>query len=379
MSPRRRQITYSQRPTHAARAAHARGDKQFRTYDTSHIRPKRSKAPGIVAAVIVIVVIVAVVAAIFAVRGCSSVELLPEGQTAEVTFEEGSSAQVFGDALVEARLVPSADAFVSRANELDAASALKPGTYTFEGGMSVDDIIAELQAGPAIVGSALTVPEGFTLEQTAAAVEETTQGRVTADAFTQAASNASAYAADYPFLADAGTSSLEGFLFPKTYDIPDDATADSIVRMMLDQYSTEVSGLDYTYPTGRGMSAYDALILASIVEKEATESTRATVASVFYNRLEIDMPLQSDATTAYVVKRDPTAEDIANDTSPYSTYQNTGLPAGPICSPGLASLQAVCAPEHTDYFYFYFEADESGELQYYFSETNDEHNEAIFG
>ncbi len=378
MSPRR-QITYSRRPNRAARAAHARGYKQFRTYDTSHILPRRSKVPGIVAALVASVIIAVVLVAFFAIRGCSAVELLSEGEAAEITFEEGSSAQAFGEALAEARLIASADEFVSRANELGVTGSLQPGTYVFTGGMSVDDIIAQIQAGPGITGVALTIPEGFTLAQTAARVEEVTEGRVTADAFAQTASNAAVYAADYAFLAEAGEVSLEGFLFPKTYGVSDDATADSIIRMMLDQYATETAGLDYAYPAGAGLSNYEALILASIVEKEATDSTRATVASVFYNRLANGMRLQSDATTAYVVGGDPTADDIANDTSGYSTYQNDGLPIGPICSPSLASLEAVCAPEETSYFYFYFEADETGELQYYFSETNDEHNAAIFG
>lgn len=378
---RRRQVTYSNRPTHAARVAHAKGDRQFRTYDTSHICPKRSKTPMIAAGAIgLAAVVVIVLVIVFAVRGCSpAVELLPEGQSAEVTIEEGEGASSVASSLVEAGLVANADEFLARLEQLGASSSLKPGTYTIEGGTTTDDIIGLLEAGAGMTGDTLTLPEGLTLAATAQRVEEATGGRVTAADFTAAASNASTYAADYPFLADAGTNSLEGFLFPKTYPIADDATADSIIRMLLNQYVTETAGLDYAYPTQAGLSNYQALVLASIVEKEATESTRVTVASVFYNRLAIDMPLQSDATTAYVVQRDPTADDIANDTTPYSTYQNRGLPPTPICSPSLSSLQAVCAPETTNYFYFYFEPDESGQLQYYFSETNDEHNAAVFG
>lgn len=378
---RRRQVTYSNRPTHAARVAHAKGDRQFRTYDTSHICPKRSKAPMVVAGAIgIAAVVIIVLVIVFAVRGCSpAVELLPEGQSAEVTIEEGEGASSVANSLVEAGLVANADDFLARLDQLGASSSLKPGTYTIEGGTTTDDIIGLLEAGAGMTGDTLTLPEGLTLAATAQRVEEATGGRVTAADFTAAASNASTYAADYPFLADAGTNSLEGFLFPKTYPITDDATADSIIRMLLDQYVTETAGLDYAYPTQAGLSNYQTLVLASIVEKEATESTRVTVASVFYNRLAIDMPLQSDATTAYVVQRDPTADDIANDTTPYSTYQNRGLPPTPICSPSLSSLQAVCAPETTNYFYFYFEPDESGQLQYHFSETNDEHNAAVFG
>lgn len=387
MTPRRRQITYSERPNHAARAAHARGERQFKTYDTSQIRPKKSRAPMVFAAIIaVVVLIVAVFAVVSIVRGCTpAVEQVPEGQSVEVSFAEGSGAKTFGQTLADAGLIADSGEFVSRVNALDAASSLKPGTYTFVGGTSIDDIIAQLEAGPAAKGDTFVVPEGFTVSRMSSRIEEATNGRITADQFKKAASDASVYASEYPFLADAGKNSLEGFLFPKTYVITEDMDAAAVVRMMLSQYQKEVATLDYAYPSkasylgNTGLTPYQALILASIVEKEATDETRGTVASVFYNRLAISMPLQSDATTAYVIGGDPSKSDIDNDTSAYSTYANNGLPPAPICSPGIESLKAVCAPEATEYLYFYFKADESGKMQYYFSKTNDEHNAAVFG
>ena len=185
------------------------------------------------------------------------------------------------------------------------------------------------------------------------------------------------YAASYSFLADAGTNSLEGFLFPKTYAVADDATADSLVRMMLDQFQKETAGLDWSYLQSQGLSIYDAVNLASIVEKESSgdEQIRAQVAAVFYNRLETTGEpsygfLQSDATTAYEVGHDPTPEEVHAET-PYSTYTNKGLPPTPICSPSLDCLKAVCAPDQESlgkYFFFYFEGD-----SYYFTETYEDH------
>lgn len=90
------------------------------------------------------------------------------------------------------------------------------------------------------------------------------------------------------------------------------------------------------------------------------------------------MPLQSDATTAYEVGREPTADDVATD-GPFNTYTNNGLTPSPICSPGLESIQAALAPETTNYLYFYFVPNDSGGLDYYFSETYDEHLAAIAG
>lgn len=378
--PPRKQVTYSQRPNHAARSAHARGEREFRTYDTSYIRPKQSKGPKIFAAVLAVVVIGGLawggLTLFNSCSGSAPVELLAEGQEATVVVEQGSGAKAIGEQLVEKKLVGSASDFTKRVNEMGVESQLKPGTYTFAGGTSLDDIVRQLAAGPDM-GNALTIPEGYKLSDIAAAVATASEGRITAEAFTAAASDASVYAASYSFLADAGTNSLEGFLFPKTYAVADDATADSLVRMMLDQFQKETAGLDWSYPQSQGLSIYDAVNLASIVEKESSgdEQIRAQVAAVFYNRLETTGEpsygfLQSDATTAYEVGHDPTPEEVHAET-PYSTYTNKGLPPTPICSPSLDCLKAVCAPDQESlgkYFFFYFEGD-----SYYFTETYEDH------
>lgn len=376
--PPRKQVTYSQRPNHAARSAHARGEREFRTYDTSYIRPKQSKGPKIFAAVLAVVVIGGLVwGGLTLFNSCSGTpaELLAEGQEAAVVVEQGSGAKAIGEQLVEKKLVGSASDFTKRVNEMGVESQLKPGTYTFAGGTSLDDIVRQLAAGPDM-GNALTIPEGYKLSDIAAAVATASEGRITAEAFTAAASDASVYAASYSFLADAGTNSLEGFLFPKTYAVADDATADSLVRMMLDQFQKETAGLDWSYPQSQGLSIYDAVNLASIVEKESSgdEQIRAQVAAVFYNRLETTGEpsygfLQSDATTAYEVGHDPTPEEVHAET-PYSTYTNKGLPPTPICSPSLDCLKAVCAPDQESLgkYFFYFEGD-----SYYFTETYEDH------
>lgn len=378
--PPRKQVTYSQRPNHAARSAHARGEREFRTYDTSYIRPKQSKGPKIFAAVLAVVVIGGLawggLTLFNSCSGSAPVELLAEGQEATVVVEQGSGAKAIGELLVEKKLVGSASDFTKRVSEMGVESQLKPGTYTFAGGTSLDDIVRQIAAGPDM-GNALTIPEGYKLSEIAAAVATASEGRITAEAFTAAASDASVYAASYSFLADAGTNSLEGFLFPKTYAVADDATADSLVRMMLDQFQKETASLDWSYPQSQGLSIYDAVNLASIVEKESSgdEQIRAKVAAVFYNRLETTGEpsygfLQSDATTAYEVGHDPTPEEVHAET-PYSTYTNKGLPPTPICSPNLDCLKAVCAPDQESlgkYFFFYFEGD-----SYYFTETYEDH------
>lgn len=372
--PPRKQVTYSQRPTHAARSAHARGEREFRTYDTSYIRPKRSRGPIIFAIVLAVIVIVGLSWGVLTLfNSCSEApsRMLGVDEQATVVVQEGAAAQSIGKDLQQAGLVAGSSDFTKRVNELGVDAQLKPGTYTFAGGTSVDDIIKQLTSGPSS-GATLTIPEGSTLAQTAELVAQATNGKVSAEAFTAAASNASVYAAEFPFLADVGANSLEGFLFPKTYPVNDDVTADSLVKTMLAQFQKETASLDYSYPDGKRLSKYDVVKLASIVEKESDADHRGTVASVFYNRLAVPMRLQSDATTAYEVGHPPTPEDIATN-RPYNTYTNDGLPPTPIDSPSLDSLKAVCSPEQTKYLYFYFQPDDKGVMQYYFSETYDEH------
>ena len=369
--PRRRNITYSSRPTHAARSAHAKGDKAFRTYDTTAIRPKRSPVPAIIG-VIVLIALIGLIAfgVMHFARGCFGSHQVEKGTEVTIVVDEGESVKSIAKTLADAGLIANANEFTERVSTLGIEDKLHPGTYTLVGGQSVDEIIQVLQTP--VASETFTVPEGSTIRQTAEIVAKATGGRITADQFVAAASNASTYAHDYTFLGEAGTNSLEGFLFPKTYPYDESSTADSIIRMMLDQFGSETTKLDWSYATSHGLSHYDVVKLASIVEKESDAAHRATVASVFYNRLADGMRLQSDATVAYFVGHDPTADDVDTE-SPYNTYFIEGLPPTPINSPSLECLQAVCSPEQTGYYYFYFEDDGHGGLKYSFSETYDEH------
>lgn len=359
-----------------------------RRHAAAAAKPTRNRTvPAVAGAAIVAVIVVIVlwVAGVFS--ACSSQETVADGTQVQVTVPEGASTKQIASLLYDSKLIATQGDFTNAVDRAGAATALKPGTYVFTGGTSADDLVSQMEQGPTV--DVVTIPEGSTLEQTAKLVARATDDRITAKAFRAQAMKASSYAKDYSFIkkADYGSDketkasapyndSLEGFLFPKTYDISKNATADDVVRMMLDQYQQETSTLDFSQAKKNGLTEYETLILASVIEKEAAADNRATVASVFYNRLKKGMPLQSDATVAYVVGHDPKPSDLNVD-SPYNTYRDTGLPVGPICSPSLDSLQAACQPEHTDYLYFYFAKDGSGKMQYYFSKTYQQHQEAI--
>lgn len=370
MALRQRQVPISSKNSFQAQRAHARAKQAFKTYDTSAIRPKRSKVPYIIVAVVVI----AVIAAIFLIAGSCQPKVegsLPADEQAVIVVEEGESAAGVGLTLEEAGLVGEAAAFTDLVKEKNAAASIIPGAYVFNGKTSIDDILQALMVGPSATGVTLTIPEGFTRQAISEAVESATNGRISAQSFMDASADAQVYASDYDFLKDAGNNNLEGFLFPKTYNITAGDDAEAVVRMMLNQFGADTAAIDWSYPEREHLNRYEALILASIVEKEAAADNRVTVASVFYNRLNSNPPyLQSDATTAYEVGHDPTGEEVHADT-PYSTYSHTGLPPTPICNPSLSSIQAVCNPEETDYMYFY-----SGDGVYTFSRTYDEHQRA---
>lgn len=384
----RKQITYSSHPTHRARMVHAQGERHFKTYDTSHIRPQKSKAPMIVAAVLAVVVLaLAAFALTTLMRGCSSQtaaevdgDQVVVSADVSATVAPGSTADEVASALQSAGAVPNPEEFLARAKTLGADSKFQAGTYSFSAGMTLDEVINAVATGNLGTVS-LTIPEGYKLADIAATVEQVTGGDITAADFEAAASDASAYAADYDFLADAGGNSLEGFLFPKTYALGTDATADSVIRMMLDQFRAEFSSVDtasakgIAFADGSTASDYDILIIASMIEREAQlDDERPLVASVIYNRLVSDMPLQIDATTAYVYGTDFTPEQL-HEEGPYNTYDKTGLPAGPICSPGAASLVAASSPATTDYLYYVTKGDGSG--GHNFAATYDEHQQNI--
>ena len=283
------------------------------------------------------------------------------GQEVEVTIPDGSSTGSIASILQDAGVISDTSSFVQEVQKQNVEQKLKSGSYSLLTGSSVSNVINQLVAGPNSTASTLQVPEGYTAAQVASLVEEKF-GISSSDFVAQA--KASNYVADYPFLSEAANDSLEGFLFPKTYDFAGQTvTADSVIRAMLNQYQAEVATLDLDAARqelesryGRSFSNYDVLTLASIVEKEAlTDDDRPLVSSVFYNRLAASMPLQSDATLAYTLGREVTADDLTQD-----------------CNPGLASLTAAASPQDTGYYYFFIT-----NSVHAFSETYEQHQQVI--
>lgn len=338
---------------------------------------------GIVAAIALVSVIgIIVVPKIFG-SGSSDSQTIVAGNTVEIQIPTGSGASAIATLLYDNGVIASKSEFLSTMRRMGAEQSLKSGSFRFTTGASTSEIIDLLISGPNGSGLTLTIPEGYTVKAIASKVQDSQLGVSYDDFIAQA--KASNYASEYSFLEGAQNDSLEGFLFPKTYTFDTGVTADTIIRTMLNQFQTELATLDLSYAQGRGLSVAELVNLASIVEKESDDNTRAQVAAVFYNRLNnMGEPnygyLQSDATTAYSVGHDPSGDEVHDASDPYSTYSYQGLPPTPICNPGLAALQAVCSPDQQmigdGYYYFYFWT-QDGETQYAFSKTYAEHQQAI--
>lgn len=265
-----------------------------------------------------------------------------------VTIEEGENTAEIAGKLSDEGVVTSALLFRFLAWIEGKQGDFKAGHYVFYTGMRYGEVFAILEQGPNSQVR-LTLPEGLTLRQTAERVAQVTG--IPVEEFEAAAKGDF----DIAYIPDEKKGNLEGFLFPKTYELAADVSAEEVIRMLLDQFEAEVSGLDWSRAEALGLGPYEVVVVASLIEREAVlDDERPLVAAVIYNRLRQDMLLQIDATVQYALpqwKDTLTYEDLKTP-SPYNTYLHKGLPPGPICNPGLASIEAALNPAAADYLYY---------------------------
>lgn len=219
----------------------------------------------------------------------------------------------------------------------------------------------------------VTIPEGLRREEIAAILEEKTH--MTRAAYLEATADEAE--ARRRAKTPAATS-LEGFLFPATFDIGSRLTEEEFVQSQLSAYDSWTGDVSYRYSRSKNLTKYEVLIIASLVEREVrVPSERPVVAGIIYNRLRHRMRLDIDATVQYALgewKTVLTVSDLAID-SPYNTRRYPGLPPGPICNPGLASIAAAARPKVTDFLYYVARDDGSG--RHYFARTAEEFEAAV--
>jgi UPF0755 protein len=285
----------------------------------------------------------------------------------EVTIEKGESFRQIARALADAGVVRSELALRIYGRMSGTASQIKPGDYAFKGGERISDVMRHLVKGDFIVVT-ITIPEGLTVHEIAERVGAT--GLVCEDEFENAAR-------DGAMVRALGLMPLgaEGYLFPATYKFSPHAKTDDVLAAMLARFYQVLTPQVEERMFAVGLDARRLVTMASIVEKEAKAPTeRPLIAGVFYNRLRLGMPLQSDPTAEYELDgAKESAVSAVHTTSAFNTYDFSGLPPGPIANPGLKSIEAALNPAQTDFLYFV--AREGG--THVFSKSYDEHRHAI--
>ena len=299
----------------------------------------------------IIVLLIAGIAALIYINGLDKAYDSSKSDTINVTVEMGSTTEDIGTLLQEEGIIESSSDFKFFSKVKGYDGKYQAGTYALAPSMTLSEI-AEIIISGKTNNITFTIPEGYTIYQMADKLSE--EGIVDREKFVSLLTDGNF---SYDFLSDAqsGKNHLEGYLFPETYTVEFGADEETIINTMLNQFDTVFNEEFKARAEELGYSLNEIMVIASIIERETqVDEERGKVSSVIYNRLKEGMPLQMCSTVQYILGEQK--EILSNaDTqieSPYNTYINQGLPPGPICCPGLASIEAALYPDETDYLYF---------------------------
>ncbi|KPJ89508.1 MAG: hypothetical protein AMS17_01645 [Spirochaetes bacterium DG_61] len=286
--------------------------------------------------------------------------------TSSFTVKQGESVKSIARNLKSKGIIRSDFFFVTLTRLTGKARSIKSGHYNLRTDMRNTQVLQVLSMG-IVATEKFTIPEGYTIKQIAAYLEE--KGITSSELFLDACYNKDILSRyRIPF------KSLEGFLFPDTYIVAKDLSAQQLVEVMLRRFFETIEKMSYTPSSEEEFKKV--IIVASLVEKEVkVDYERELVSAVFYNRLKKGKRLESCATIQYIIgetKQKLLYSDLRIE-SPYNTYLNSGLPPGPIANPGYKSLFAAIHPADVDYLFFVSKRDGS----HHFSSTYDEHLKAI--
>lgn len=330
------------------------------------IQRKEKNFPAL--AVVLVIAIIALVLIVFAgINTFGEVNSVKIESEQEFTVKEGWGLDVVAKELEDEGIIEHPGIFKSKAKKMGVDTKIQPGTITVLPEMSYDEIIEALAFEDH--SDKITIPEGYEIRQIADVLEEA--GLIDREVFYEKL-DPTLY--DYEFLEDLPEreNPLEGYLYPSTYHFNHGMSEENIIDKMLESFDENFVPEYYERAEELNMSVDEIVTLASIIEREAgTTDEMNKISGVFYNRLNTNMRLQSCATVQYILqerKENLTTEDTKID-SPYNTYQNDGLPVGPIASPGRECIEAALYPEETEALYFVLGADG----KHIFSKTYEEH------
>lgn len=280
---------------------------------------------------------------------------IEEPKDINIVIPQSSSTTKIADILFENGLIKNQLIFKYQVNTKGVGGSLKAGEYNLSTEMDLVTIIDSLvKGGKSRDTVRFTIPEGYELSQMAEKLSN--EGIVNKDKFLQLVSDKGNFENKYGFLQELNPNqSLEGFLFPSTYEIFKGATEEEIIGKMLSEFEKIYKKDIEPKLNDFDMTLNEIITLASIVEREGkVDKERPLMSAVFHNRLEDGMMLQSCATVQYILgeRKEVLSTEDTRIESPYNTYINSGLPPGPIASPGEASLVAAVNPADVDYLFF---------------------------
>lgn len=323
-------------------------------------RPRRRAATGFAALVLVLILLGGGLLGAYSWMTGASGPSDPIG----IQIPQGANAEDIGTLLQDQGVIRSALAFRIMAQFRDIGSGIQAGRYQLSTNMPLEDVFDVLAGGPAVIREVqLALVEGLELKDVASEVEE--QLGIGAREFLRRATSGR-YVLP-PFL-PRGTATVEGFLYPETYSLRSRADADEVIRMLIGQFESEAAGLPWENARTLGLSPYEVVIVASMIEREArVEEDRAKISAVIHNRLEEGMRLEIDATVQYAMPEPnrPLTFDDLEFPSPFNTYLHDGLPPTPIASPRAESIRAALEPADVDFLYFLVVDEETGRHQFF--------------
>ena len=298
---------------------------------------------------------------------------LVPGLSVEVDIPFGSSATRVAEILQEAGVIADSGLLLAAVQDAGVAGSIQAGTYQLITGVSIEELLVDLLAGPVATTYRITVFAGQRVDEILDLLAE--GSGIERPRFENALLTG---AVTSPFLSLEGTVTLrswEGLLFPDTYEFDNDAEAVQILQRLSDTMEQRMSLVDWSAIAPRGFSPYQGIVMASIIEAEVRlAEERPLVASVILNRLDDGLALQMDSTVLYALDTRDIAEFDPGVDSPYNTYLHARLPPTPIAAPSFASLQGAAQPAATDFRYFVLS---SADGRHTFSVTFEEHQAAI--
>lgn len=285
----------------------------------------------------------------------------------------GSSTKDIGEILQKNNLIRNKWIFLLKVKTSETENTLKAGNYDLSKSMDLEEIVIALTKGGKSGNTiTFTIPEGYEIKDIAEKLDR--EGLINLNKFLFLVSDKENFEGEFNFLKylDKGQS-LEGFLFPSTYEVYESHSEEDIIRKMLQGFSkTYKEDIEKTLKN-MDFDLNEIITLASIIEREAKlDEERATISGVFHNRLKIGMRLQSCATVQYILgeRKERLTDEETSINSPFNTYVKEGLPPFPIASPGKRSLIAAVNPDDVDYLFFRL-TDKDG--SHTFTKTYEEH------